>query len=180
MSSEMADSSSTLDETFWGGQEVALDLAPTQVGLPLPPSYPITNLEGHTAHRQVAAVLQEGKVFGHQGSSMYHALGSLCMVAQLCMFASHVLQPRQPQVWRALVPPGNPRVQDSRGMSACPCLSSPTSPAFLLICPSNHPLIAQSWLRPTHPAPLFSTLLLILTALSNSLFLFSFLRQGLI
>lgn len=140
----------------------------------------ITNLEGHTAHRQVAAVLEEGKVFGHQGSSMYHALGSLCMVAQLCMFASHVLQPCQPQVWRALVPPGNPRVQGSRGVSACPCLSSLTSPAFLLVCPFNHPLIAQSWLRPTHPVPLFSTLLLILTALSNSLFFVSILRQGLI
>lgn len=168
MSSEMADSSSTLDETFWGGQEVASDPAPTQGGLPLPPSYPITNLEGHTAHRQVAAVLEEGKVFGHQGGSMYHALGSLCMVAQLCMFASHVLQPCQPQVWRALVPPGNPRVHVSRGVSACPCLSSPPLPAFLLVCPSNHPLLLSHGSAHA-PAPLFSTLLLTLTALSNSL-----------
>lgn len=144
MSSEMADSSSTLDETFWGGQEVVSGPVSTQMGLPLPPSDPY--LEGDTAHRQVATVLEEGKVFSHQRSCMYHALGSLCMVAQLCMFASHVLQPCQPQVWRTLVPPGNPRVQDSRVMTACLLVWPRCSPT---VCPFNHPFIAWPL-----PAPL--------------------------
>lgn len=88
-------------------------LAPKWAFLYLPGALS-TYLEGHTAHRQVATVLEEGKVFGHQGSGVDHALGSLCVIAQLCMFASHVLQPCQPQVWRALVSPGNSGVQDSR------------------------------------------------------------------
>lgn len=110
----MADSSSTLDETFWG-EEVALDPAFAQMGLLYFPGTLSTHLEGHTAHRQVATVLKEGKVFGHQGGGVDHALGSLCVIAQLCMLASHVLQPCQPQVWRALVSTGNSGVQDSRG-----------------------------------------------------------------
>lgn len=110
----MADSSSTLDETFWG-EEVALDPAFAQTRVLYFPGTLSAHLEGHTAHRQVATVLKKGKVFSHQGSGVDHALGSLCVIAQLRMFASHVLQPCQPQVWRALVSTGNSVVQDSRG-----------------------------------------------------------------
>lgn len=131
----MADSSSTLDETFWGGQGWhQTQYLPTWAFLYLRVTL-ITHLEGHTAHRQVATVLEEGKVLGHQGGCVYHALRSLCMVAQLGMFASHVLQPCQPQVWRALVPPGNSGVQNSRDMSTCLCLPSPN--------PHLHPFTCQ-------------------------------------
>ena len=49
---------------------------------------PATHLEGNAAHRQVAAVLQQREVLGHQGGRVHHALRGLRVVAQLRMLST--------------------------------------------------------------------------------------------
>ncbi len=65
-------------------------------------------LEGDTAYRQILAVLQHAQVFCHQGGAVHQTLSSLGVVVPLRVFSSHVLKPRQPQVWRRLVTFCNP------------------------------------------------------------------------
>lgn len=66
------------------------------------------HLEGDAAHRQVLAVLQHAQVLSHQSGAVDQTLSRLGVVVPLRVFPSHVLKPRQPQVWGRLVALRNP------------------------------------------------------------------------
>lgn len=119
---------------------------------------PAAHLEGNTAHGQVAAVLEQSEVLGHQSSRVHHALGGLCVVAQLRVLPRHVLQPRQAQVWGALVAPGNPgsqgRSREEDGVSPCSqCLrlTYPPCTRYRPICPTDWPVSLPVPCSPVHP-----------------------------
>lgn len=115
-----------------------------------PPPPPAAYLEGNTAHRQVATVLQQGEVLSHQGGSVHHALGGLRVVAQLCVLPRHVLQPRESQVRGALVAAGDPGTWEVGGEEdgdVLPVISLP-SPCLGRLLAAHLPLSP-----PTPPSP---------------------------
>lgn len=77
-------------------------------GIPWPHMHTADSyLECDTSHRKILSVLQHAQILSDKCCWVDQALSSFSMIASFRVFASHVLQPGQSQVWRGLIALGN-------------------------------------------------------------------------